>query len=382
MRGLSIQGMREAWLRHRSVIVALVFIGFSVVAAASAFVLPGDDLYLSLLRTLEAGGMDPAAASLYLRQIVGGSWLQATLFSISGTLFSLGAITLAWELISRRTWLDFVKSALSDLFVDPTFSFTLSEWRERSLEAILIARHGPDLGEAVFREVKSSALHPTLMKKDFSYDITLSPLKGSSDFYAANFSLRFTVPSLTDTPVVLFTRQADSSILRDTYETLVKDEDVIYRYLLHTAHDCDLENHFRVLSASIEGSRGTPSLDLTPVPAASANGEYRLLLQPQANCRRSFKQMVRGECTLSLGIETVVDAAKSELPIFLGYPVKKFSSRLDARQIGASVVDVFEFFTAPTPYRRDNHIGTSGIAAGHLDDVILPDSGLAYVWRS
>lgn len=388
-------------VRFRGMLAAIGIAFVGLVCMILAQKIATSELYGELLNLLTTPGtVDAKTAADKLESYGTGTFWTSILWTFGGTMVAAGVIGLAWDVWLNLSWLSFVREEIVRAITNPT---ALSELKRRTnrevLEQSLHNVLGPDIGGALFHGTQQMAKKPRMVRSDFSYYIKLSPISAPHDqhYLKAEFTISFTVRKLAKDLSIAFSRVSDSLEFHSRYQTLVeKGPGAIYRYVLLSDKPVTSDDLFKIQVCRVSScgnSSDVVDLEVKPEDSIVADGQSFELTAPKAQ-QGLFKRISGGPCRIDLSITTVVDKNRSEFPICFGYPVRVFRSRLDARDINASYVDILEFFTSSQRFRREELAvlsnGSSGnqsahqssaIASGVLDDLILPDSGLTYVWR-
>jgi len=363
----------------------LMIVAAAGIAYYVTMVLPLGGRYSSTLGALERGGMSSRDAVTTLQELTGSSLLSSTLWALFSTLIAIGVVSLFWEMPLRSTWLRVVQESLTQLLLRPdVLRFTSARDLDAALREILQAIHGDDLGDALYRSRLDGSIRDQRLKEHFEYNITLCPHPTlAPDFHAATIYLEFDVRSLPKTLGVETARLQDSLELHKKYHDLTSGSEAMYRYILLSTKDVDLSTHFVLGDCQVSALEGNDQAPIQLVPAAEpcrADGRMTVRLKPGPGFGPAFQRIRGGRCRMKMTISTVVDSARREFPILLGYPVNQFRSTFDATRCGVSRVDAVEFFSSPHRYVRTDTPASCSVVAGHLDDYILPDSGLIYTW--
>lgn len=377
--------VRFAWVEHRALTLALIFAVAGLVMLVIAFTVSGVLSYDTLLTQLTSRGVSAATAVAELDQLRGGSFASNLLVAVGGSCLAIGVISIGWEVVVNTAWLRLVREEIIHALTKPGLVTSISR-RSDLLASLLVSFHGKELGRAMLRESETMLEKAPDLRQDFTYNIRLSERDAS--YVAATFYIAFTLPRLPKRSCISFVQLRDSLEFHERYQQLLaSDPSSIYRYILLSDQIGAPQELFLVESATVESTRRSPNIStsLVAVERSSDAGHHILELRSDDADRSLLREISHAECRVTLRISTVVDARRSEFPILFGYPVKTFRSMMDASGLGAVSVDVLEFFTSPKRFRRED--GTSGaespnVVTGLLDDVILPDSGLTYIWRT
>lgn len=375
--------MRALAVRYRASLIALLFIvvGFLLLTWATSWI--GHPSYATALDRLTADGMDGSDATALLDDIKGSSAIGTVLTSLGGTLVGIGLVSMAWDLWVNRNWMKSIRDAVlhtvsGDVQVDPR------QARETLLKRTLTSMHGPALGAALFAQ--SREISSREVRSDFIYDVELTGRDGG--YISAEFRLVFKLPYLPEHPRVTFACVSNSLDFHNRYQQLVSNNpETLYRYVLVVDDDPRIGvPPFSVVDFSVTSRRGAMRFDQRQSTSSQGGHERHVDFDIQRASKRLWKQARNEPCEVELHIQTVIDGSRNDFPICFGYPVDGFRSRLDASAISANSVDVLEFFTSSMPFRREDsqrgHPAHSrGWASGRLDGLILPDSGLTYVWQ-
>lgn len=321
----------------------------------------------------------------------------SVLAALGASFLGIAIIALAWDLWIHLSWLRVVRDEVVSALVDPVTARRVgTDLQARILEQVLEDRHGSEVGRALLGESEKLREANRGLRRDFVYNIQLAP-GDRPGFHRAEFRVSFTVLMLATPPVVAFSQVRDTLDFHSRYEEHTDNSPhTIYRYILHSSEPCDPHLSFQVLDAAVASPTDQSGrVKLFPSQVDTRDPEsISFELKPRKQDKKQFRLLSLEECRITLGIRTVVDARRAEFPIWLAYPVKKFRSRMDISGIGAAEVDVLEFFTAATRYEREDMItGTTpeiegsnqadlASASGFLNDLILPNSGLTYIWRA
>lgn len=368
--------------------LACAFAGAALIVAA-AFRSTTSETYAILLQVSTDGNnkLTPKEAVELINQVATGQWPEQAMFSLGTTLVSLGTIAIAWDIWLHTTWVALVRDEIIGAITRSSTAKRLRKnYRAKILREILEDEHGSEVGQAMFRESLSISKSTQAMRSDFIYNIRLSPL--NSEFHRARFLLEFTISRLPRKLRVLFSHVRDSLDFHARYQQVTnRCPDAIYRYVLHSTtapgRDCFIIEKAWV---SYDGNQ----TELYPeVGRTDDEGTEFLLKATTSTGEKTIYRQSVSPVTIHLEISTVVDARRNEFPIWLAYPVKDFRSRMDASGIGVTEVDVLEFFTSAQRFRREDLTGDCGepesaglvTASGRLEDLILPNSGLTYIWR-
>lgn len=306
--------------------------------------------------------------------------------SVGNSLLSIGLIAIVWDLWMRRSWVDLVRDELTAILIQPDMVQKLSKERNTLLlGALLTEHHGPELGEALFHQSLYMGHDARATKTSFIYNIDLSA--GTTSFHCATLYISFNLTSLPAEPRVHFAQIVDSLKLHSQYEHLLDaDSDAIYRYILQADSRASPDSDFTIREATVRGvsARRTLTFEVDTL-VNPATGSAAHTLRPRKTDRQEFKAVRKGPCHVTLKIDTVVDARRNVFPIWFGYPVKDFQSSISARDIDATKVDVLQFFSSSARYERlDPEVAGSRerlSVSGKLEGLVLPDSGLTYLWR-
>jgi hypothetical protein len=346
---------------------------------------------------LEDSGMSSSEAASKLHYLGISSDIETLLWAITGTLFSVGAVSLIWELLMRTSWLAFVREGIAGALAEPaTVDINSKGRQEEHLLGLLRRVHGDALGEAIFRESTCDAVARDRLRKDFEYVITLRPGNHLPlQFFSAHLSISFTLERLPSVKpagqkvhVGFRFVQRDRDFHAEYERKNAAERLALYRYILLTdysplAADADLSPWFKVSSCSFQEEAGPTAVSAKPATARLEDGGWwRIDLEPTSIRKWNKIARTRRPCKVRIEIETLVDQSRPEFPIALGYPVLNFRSRLNATQVNVQKVEVLEFFTTPGRFEPYSTTVVPGEAGGRLDDFILPDSGLTYSWRS
>jgi hypothetical protein len=389
------QSLWQRIVRYKTIIISIAICILGVIFMLIASSLATGRTYTELLVDLTRSGIDPGVAKTKLDEIANGPYATIVLWSIGGTLVSIGMIALAWDVWLHHSWLNLVREELVSALVNPeTLRRIRKNRRVKLLEELLSVRHGSELGRALFRESCAMEQSARMMRKDFLYNIEVSP--GTKQHHRANFLISFTVPRLQQPTTVYFSQVRDSLDFHARYQELIDSSPgAIYRYVLLSPTAIAHTQSFDISAARVESIASDDRFVLLKSRLGIQNElGTEFILEPTSKERRRLKSICEEECRVTLAISTVVDSTRNEFPIWLGYPVKNFRSRIVARAI-ATEVDVLEFFTSSSRFRREDvdyntpdmkpqaqNADESVVwASGVLNDLILPNSGLTYIWR-
>lgn len=377
----------------RAALVAFVFLIVGVVLLFVVARWPSNDAYNWVFEQLSRNGTSVSQSKDKLDAVAEGSRFSIIISAIGGTLVSIGLVALAWEILLNRAWLQTIKSELAEALADPEAIRNIAKRKQGVvLKQILLDYHGKELGEALFGQIESLKQDSRGIRKDFSYQVLIYP--GSKEHHRARFKISFVVPRLPAKPRLAFAQVVDSLDLYTKYDALIESSpDSIYRYILQSSTRVNPEVDFVIDNVRIETVVGNKMcIDLhSTVVSDEITDSVTFQLKPSTTDQLAFRALRKGECRVTLDISTVVDAQRSEFPIWLGYPVRDFRSQIVVQAIGAQHVDVLQFFSSSARYRREdvrvqhqnqaNSPANSAVASGVLEGLVLPNSGLTYIWR-
>jgi hypothetical protein len=384
-------------VEHKVALISIVTLATGIVLMLVAdSSVSQSEAYSRALGTLIDQGQSPSDARNILDSLVRDSGWATILWNISGTLVSIGLIALAWDLWLNLSWINLLREELYSTLARPSSIRRVRRSRQgRLLSELLNVYHGNDVGSAMYAESQAMRRGARMLRKDFLYNIEISKL--NEHFHRADLHISFVLPKVDPAFTVQFSRVRDSLDFHSRYQDLVDSAPrAIYRYVLHSAVAPPIdETSFTVTQARVESCESGRTIDLTVrsvTPMGDQSAEFQLC--PTGGNKGLLRKICANECRVTLTIRTLVDAGRTEFPIWLGYPVREFRSRIVTRSIGAREVDVLEFFSSNTRYRREDfetepagppswkELGHgTAMASGVLDDLILPNSGLTYVWR-
>jgi len=368
-------------LNHKAILIALIFIILFML-----FEIMGLSYQYSYDKSNTTLNTKNMSKEEYIAMIEENRILKikADLFlSLASTCISMGLLSFAWELVMQRSWLGMVREHILDSLSKPEVAEHLNyDWKLKIINQLLIGISGNYIGKTLFDEIKSDSFSELLMRKNFVYNITISD--GNEDFYNARFYIHFTISKINTPLSIRFAKQNRSIEIHNYYQELFNEDDDIYRYILYTNKEKLPENSFEIERFVLSSSNKQMNIIMEPIyPSKEKLTEESIILKVPKNDEITFKKICRnGDCELTIILNTIIDKSWGYFPIMFGYPVKKFSSRFDSQSKEISDINILEFFTSSGKFIRDESIHYDSIAAaGTLDDIILPDSGLVYVWK-
>lgn len=372
-------------IRLKAAIVGIFAFVAGVICIVVAGNMTADDASSKLLDAVTSGvALDAVQATNLIDQVATGAVPSVVLTNLGGNLIGIGVIAVGWDLWLNFSWIRLVREELFAILANAdAIQNVRPERQQELLEGLLIARHGKELGEALHKEGELMHQGARMMRSDFVYNIAIEPL--NAHHHQAQFFIQFTLREVKLPIKIHFSQVNDGLEFHGKYEDLLNaSPNALYRYVLLSNKQA-LSHSFTVVSADVQGSGESVTLVASSPSIGPLGQEFEL--KPDQDKKKLLNKIVAGEIRVTLRILTIVDIDRKEFPIWLGYPVREFRSHLTMQGVGVTEVDVLEFFTSFSRFKREDIpqnqqlAGPNVSASGALKDLIFPNSGLTYVWR-
>ena len=306
-------------------------------------------------------------------------FLSHIFIALASQCVGIGILSLIWELFIEKSWFKLVQNQISDTLTKPeVVEYLNDDYQIRMLEQLLLNISGQHIGKTVYKSIENNSFNENKMMKDFVYNISLT--EKNDEFYNANFYIKFTTSEIPKDLSIRFTKLNSGLEIHNFYQDLVKTHTDIYRYILLSGYENLPDKCFLITECKIKSNN--LEVKLNPIYPDNLL-EESIKLKPNQGDKSKFNKICKSKnCEIAIYINTIIDKNWNYFPIMFGYPVNKFNTRLDASNVGISQIDILEFFTSSGDFLRDEGIIGDVIAAsGRLDEIMLPDSGLVYVWK-
>lgn len=305
--------------------------------------------------------------------------LSDIFLALAAQCMGIGALAVIWELFMETSWLKIIRNHILNTITTPEVAEYLeTDWQTKILRQLLLSIAGNHIGSTVYKGIENDSFNEEKMRKDFIYNISLA--EKDEHFYNAQFYIKFTTSEIRKNFSIRFSKLNNSLEIHNYYQNLVKNNSDIYRYILLSEQEELPDDCFSVMECKIKSNN--LEVELNPIyPKNLLNNSIEL--KPQKEDSKNFKKICKKKnCEIMIRINTIIDKRWNYFPIMFGYPVSKFSTRLDAGNTDISQIDMLEFFTSVGNFIRNEGINENIVAAaGKLEEIMLPDSGLVYVWK-
>lgn len=366
-------------IKHKAVIIAIIFIVLFFIFESIGIGLNNQNQKYKVIRNDQDSIILESQEQKESSNIISSD----VFFALSSACLGIGLLSFAWELLMQKSWLEIVRENILDSLCKPEVAkYINDEWKLKVVNQLLNIISGETIGNTLFNEIKNNTFSESLLRENFTYNITLTDK--DSNFYNASFYIQFDVFNINKDLSVRLAKQDNSLEIHNFYQSLVKNND-IYRYILYTSNTNIPTNCFEIEKCIISSNSATnETISLTPCYPATENiFEESISLIPNTADITTYKKICKSKsCKLTMKINTIIDKSWNYFPIMFGYPVKGFKTRFDIKDCNISEINIMEFFTSSDNFIRDESIHESiTAAAGSIDNIILPDSGLVYVWK-